>query len=247
MSGSNSSSFDGIGPGRFPPTHWTMVMSAGKDSSPDARDAFGDLYQKYLPPLTAFLRFRGAGEEQAREITQEFFEFLLERRSLGMVNRTGRFRNWLLTCLKNFLSDRWDKQHAGKRGGGKEHVAVGSAGEEDAVEPANPGRTPDEEYERQYAMTFVQEVMRLLERDYAARGREVAFAELRPFLQEKKAGIGHAELGRKLGMNENTVTAEICRLRKRFRTLFDQELEKLVSSPNELEEEKRFLFAALSR
>ena len=246
MPGSGSS-FEAVAQGRFPPTHWTMVMSAGKDSSPDARQAFGVLYQKYLPPLMAFLRSRGATEDQAQELTQEFFESLLQRGSLGMVNRTGKFRNWLLTCIKNFLSDRWDRQSAGKRGGGREHVAVGSAGEENAVEPTHPGRTPDEEYERQYALTFLQDVIQLLEHEYTARDRKEIFVELRPFLQEKKAGISHAELGRKLGMIENTVTSEISKLRKRFRTIFDQELEKLVSSREEVEEEKRFLFAALSR
>src|SRR5881409_4061362 len=40
--------------GRFPPTHWTVVMDAGKDSSPNARDAFGELYRAYLTPLIAF-------------------------------------------------------------------------------------------------------------------------------------------------------------------------------------------------
>src|SRR6266404_618729 len=60
------SSSDHLGAGQFPPTHWTVVMDAGRDSSLEARGAFGELYRAYLPPLLAFLRRNGKTEEEAR-------------------------------------------------------------------------------------------------------------------------------------------------------------------------------------
>jgi len=66
-------------------------------------------------------------------------------------------------------------------------------------------------------------------------------------LLDKKGGVMQAELGRQLGMTENAVNAEVHRMRSRYRGIFDRELEKLVGGKAELEDEKRFLFASLSK
>ena len=49
------------------------------------------------------------------------------------------------------------------------------------------------------------------------------------------------------GMSEVAVSTEVFRMRKRYREIFDRELEKLIGSKEELEAEKRFLFASLSK
>lgn len=233
--------------GRFPPTHWTVVISAGKDSSPDAREAFGRLYETYRSALVAFLRGQGRTEDEASELVHGFFAFLLENRSLGKVRREGRFRSWLLICLKYYLADLWDKLAAQKRGANQPHVPLGTDTDQGEVDPPQAGRTPDEEFDRQFALRFLEQVMARLEQEFTARGKAQVFQQLYPWLLDKKGGMSHAEVGRQLGMSETAVNKEVSRLRERYRAIFDGELLNLVATPQELADEKRFLFAAVSR
>jgi len=233
--------------GQFPPTHWTLVMGAGRGSSADAREAFGKLYEAYRPALLAFLRRDGATEDEAREMVQGFFASLLETKSLGQIRRTGRFRCWLLTCLKHYLADRRDRQEAQKRGGGAAAASLGEDAEAGEVDPPHPGLAPDEEYDRQFALRFLELVMERLRQEYTVRGKARHFQHLQPWLLDKKGGMSHAELGSQLGLSETAVNSEVSRLRKRYRLVFDEELLNLVGSPEELSEEKRFLFAAVTR
>ena len=231
--------------GRFPPTHWTIVAEAGKDSSPDARAAVGQLYTTYRPALLAYLRSLGKPVDEAEELVQGFFEGLLERRGLGRVQRVGKFRSWLLASLKNHLRDEWDRMRAAKRGGGRIHEAIHpGSDDEPALDPPSPGRTPDEEFDRQFAIRFLELVVERLAEEYRARGKGRLFDAIRPFLLDKK-DLPHAEVGRLLGMSELAVNAEICRLRKRYRAVFDEKLGDLLGSGDELEAEKKLLFAAL--
>ena len=245
IGGSGESGSSRENSGRFPSTHWSVVMNAGKDSSPDAREAFGRLYEAYRSALVAFLRGQGRTEEEAAELVQGFFEFLLENKSLGKVQPEGRFRSWLLICLKHYLSDLWDKQRAQKRGAAQAHLQVGPDSEQGELDPPHPGRTPDQEFDRAFALGFLEMVMNRLEQEYASRGKASLFQQLHPWLLDKKGGMSHAEVGRQLGMSETAVSTEVSRLRKRYRALFDEELAKLVSQPEEMEAEKRFLLTAL--
>ena len=233
--------------GRFPSTHWSMVMSAGKDSSPDAREAFGRLYRAYLPPLLAFLRREGRSQPEAEDLAQGFFEFLLEKRSLGRVRPDGKFRSWLLVSLRNYLSDVWDKARAIKRGGNQPHLALARDEGETKLELPASGRTPEEEYDHEFALRFLDLVMGLLQQEYQDGGKAHIFEGLRPLLLDKKGATSHAERGQPLGMSANAVTTEVSRMRKRYREIFDRELEKLLGGGDELEPEKRFLFASLSK
>src|SRR5262245_45206109 len=78
--------------GAFPNTCWSVVLLAGAGSSPDARSAFGRLYSTYQPALQAFLRRHGRTEDEAADMVQGFFEYLLGEQRLQLVRREGRFR-----------------------------------------------------------------------------------------------------------------------------------------------------------
>jgi RNA polymerase sigma factor (sigma-70 family) len=233
--------------GRFPRTHWSLVMNAGKDSSPGARNAFGRLYETYRPALVAFLRCQGWTEDDAVGLVQGFFEFLLEKKSLGKVRLEGRFRSWLIVCLKHHLADLRDKRAAQKRGADQPHLPLGPDADKGELDLPHPGRTPDQEYDRQFALRFLDSVMTRLDNEYSVRGKSNLFEHLQPWLLDKKGGMPQAEIGRHLGMSEGAVNQEVSRLRSRYREVFDEELGKLVGSPADIEEEKRFLFAALLR
>ncbi len=127
-------------------------------------------------------------------------------------------------------------------------MAVGSTEDESGViDPADTGRTPEEEYEHQFALQFVHSVLDCLEQEYRKKGKEGQFNGLSPLLLDKKGEQSYAALAQSLGMTTSAITTEVWRLRKRFREIFDRELLKLIGSPAELAAEKQFLFASLSK
>jgi hypothetical protein len=89
----------------FPSTAWTEVSRARSGGEPAAREALGFLCAAYWRPLYSFARRLGYTTEDAHDLTQGYFALLIEKDYLGDVRlREGRFRGFLLTSFKHFLS-----------------------------------------------------------------------------------------------------------------------------------------------
>ena len=70
-------------------------------------------------PLYAFARRWGCAKEDAEDAVQGFIASLLSRKSLEKMERgRGRFRTFLLSGMRNRMSDVYSAAHAEKRGGG---------------------------------------------------------------------------------------------------------------------------------
>ena len=106
-------------PVAFTTTHWSVVLAA-QGSTPAAQAALDKLCRTYWRPIYGFVRRRGVGPEEAKDLTQGFFALLLERRDLKRVRQEkGRLRYYLLTSLKHFLTDERNRAMAIKRGKGQ--------------------------------------------------------------------------------------------------------------------------------
>lgn len=102
----------------FATTHWSVVLSAGRDSS-GARESLELLCQTYWYPLYAYIRRRGQDAHAAQDLTQEFFTRFLESRALrGLDRERGRFRAFLLAAMNHFLASEWNRAQSLKRGDG---------------------------------------------------------------------------------------------------------------------------------
>ena len=66
--------------GRFPSTHWSLIIRAGSPGSPQARAALAELCSAYWYPIYAFIRRKGNGHDQALDLTQGFFAALAGER-----------------------------------------------------------------------------------------------------------------------------------------------------------------------
>ena len=101
----------------FVTTHWSVVLAAGQRTTPHAAEALEKLCRTYWYPLYAFVRRQGRSPEDAQDLTQGFFAHLLRKDFLsGVGPEKGRFRSFLLACLKHFLADEWEKARTAKRG-----------------------------------------------------------------------------------------------------------------------------------
>src|SRR5262245_16651698 len=102
----------------FATTHWSVVLAAGDQSSPQTEQALSRLCQSYWFPIYAFVRKRGYTPEHAQDLTQEFFAGFLEKNHVAKAARErGRFRCFLMTSVENFLRNENDRARAQKRGG----------------------------------------------------------------------------------------------------------------------------------
>ena len=132
----------------FATTHWSVVLAAGQERSPEATLALERLCGTYWYPLYACVRHRGYSAEDAQDLTQEFITFLLTTHALGTVNPAkGRFRSFLLASLDNFLANEWDKARAQKRGGGRPVISLEAAETRFRAE-ASEGLSPEHYFER---------------------------------------------------------------------------------------------------
>ena len=232
----------------FLTTHWSVVLRAGDLASPRREQALETLCRAYWYPLYAYGRRRGHGEEEAKDLTQGFFLRLLEKNYFGDADaRRGRFRTFLLTSLGHFLANEWDKARAQKRGGDR---AVLSLDELDAEgryrhEPVD-GATPESIYERRWAEAVLESVFARLRREFDDPGRGRRFDDLKPFLLGAEAGASYAAAAARLGVSETGARSVVHRLRKRFREQVRAEIAHTVSQPEEIDDEIRHLFQALS-
>ena len=114
-----------------------------------------------------------------------------------------------------------------------------------AFEPAD-NLTAEKIFERRWALTLLEQVLRRLRAEYVRDGREKLFEQLKPTLTEASRTVAYAEIASRLGTTEGAVKVAVHRLRQRYREVLRAEIADTVASPGEVEDEIRNLFAALA-
>jgi len=230
-------------------THWSVVLSAGSADTTRAQAALTKLCQAYWYPLYAYVRRRGHSAHDAEDLTQEFFARFLEHHWAGTADREkGRFRTFLLSALTHFLADEWDKARAQKRGGGVHPLPLplDTAETRFGQEPAD-NHTPEQHFERRWAMTLLEQVLSHLQQEYAQEGKSALFAALNPCLVGERTAQPYSALAAKLNLSEAAVKSSVHRLRRRYRQLLRDEIAQTVAGPAEVEAEVRHLAAVLAQ
>ena len=232
---------------QFLTTRWSVVLVAGRRSSPGSREALEALCRAYWYPLYAYVRRRVVDINEAQDLTQAFFAELLAKNYVGAANiERGRFRAFLLTALKNFLSKEWEKAKAQKRGGGRIRIPLDfeRGNSQYVVEPAS-GLTAEQIYDRAWAIALLGQTMQRLETEFVDAGKKGQFDELKGFLVGEHAGAIYSESAARLGMTEAAAKMAAHRMRRRYRDLLREEILDTVSGPDEVEDEISKLFATL--
>src|SRR5215468_1974185 len=235
------------GPSRFPTTRWTLVVAASDPKRKEVRSALASLCENYWYPLYAFLRRRGYPADQAQDLTQEFFIRVLEGRYLDRADpEKGRFRAFLLTSLKFFVSDEQDRNRAQKRGGGALLPLEFSSGEERYQREPAHDETPERIFERRWALSVLDRVVENLRSEFVQHGRPEHFERLKVFLLGQ-SDAPYAALAREMNTSEGALKVAIHRLRKRYRELFRQEIADTVVDPADVQSELLHLASVLAR
>ena len=233
----------------FTTTDWGTVLAARETSTDASRAALEILCRAYWYPMYAFIRRQGFDADDASDLTQDYFARLLEKGYLDDYDPArGRLRVFLKASIRNFLSKERAKERSWKRGGRTDILSIDQEALEGRyrIEPIDD-MTPERFFERRWALTVLETARARLrsERETAGRGRE--FSRLEDFLTgQRDAPTRYREIATDLGTTEDAVKTAVHRLRRRFGELLRDVVGATVASPKEVDEELRYLIAAMA-
>ena len=202
---------------QFQTTCWTQVNDAAKRGEND-NQALEALCRRYWYPLYAFLRRSGHDNNTAEDLVQGFFADLLERDSLKFADpNRGKFRSFLLTACKNFVSNQQRYQQAVRRGGRTKTISLDfSRGESRYLNEPVDSADPQKLFQRRWALETIESALAELHERYVAAGKEDRFLALQQLIAPASLPPSHAELANQLGMTEGAVKVAAHRLRQQF-------------------------------
>lgn len=233
-------------PAVFATTHWSVVLEAQRHS-PRAQDALEKLCRTYWRPVYGFIRRQGVRPDEAEDLTQGFFALLLERSDFDAVRKEkGRLRSYLLSSAKHFLASEQRRAMAAKRGKGQRLIPLEelTAGGEKKIEPSDP-LTADQVYERRWALTLMEQVLRRLKEEYRAAGKSALFDSLKFLLPDEPDAPSRGEIASQLGMTDNALRQAFHRFRQRYQHLLREEISHTVAIASDIEDELRHLIQVL--
>ena len=227
----------------FSTTKWSMILAARDGSPSESEQALSALCEAYWYPLYAFVRLQGYKPEEAQDLTQAYFVRLLEKNYLQEVEPSaGRFRSFLMVTMKHFLSNERQKEQALKRGGGVVKISLDAEDAEQRFrsEPADR-LTPEEVYDRRWALTVLGRVLEVLRQEYVDAGKSDRFDLLKGYLTGEEPRVRYREVAAELEMNEPAVRTAVRRMRQRFGKLLWDEIAETVANPDGVGDEVRHL------
>lgn len=229
---------------RFETTQWSLIAQLKADPS-HSKDVLASVLERYWRPVYCYLRRKGYGNEQAKDLVQGFFHrVVLEK---GVLRRAdparGRFRTFLLTLLDRYVGRVHRSETAKKRMPEKGFVRLGDPGAPglDQLGPVEQA-TPEAAFHYAWASSLLDEVL--------AEVREGC----RQFKQSVHWELFHARVVRPILHGEApTPMPELCRLhnvsspvkasnmivtvKRRFRQVLRYHISRFVESQKDIEAE----------
>ncbi len=231
----------------FSTTRWSLVFAVGGGESVEAEDALLELCRRYWFPLYAYVRKSGYRHEDAEDLTQGFFAEFLERGYFSRADRKrGRFRNFLLRSLKNFMSKEWRRDQTIKRGGNAARIPWDLA----EAERRYGGEQceefiPEILYDREWARSLIDRVLEQMDSDFGKRNKSELFRQLKRHLWGEARDVPYRELAERAKMSVGAFKIAVHRVREQYRSLLRAEVAETVADPAEVDEELRHLVAVI--
>jgi hypothetical protein len=244
-----------MGGGReaFLTTEWSVIdqIRSGTDASTAA--LINDLLGKYWKPVYCFLRRKGYDNEQAKDLTQGFFqEIVLGRSLIEHADRArGRFRTLLLTALQQYLAGEYRKQHAQKRKPQGQCLDIDQL-ELDRMPEAPTHFSPEESFHFAWAAQLLDQLLGDVEAQCRAQGKTLhweVFLDrvLQPIMDNAEAP-SLDEICREHGIdNPGKVSNMIVTVNRRFRAALKRHIRRSVVQDTDVDEEFRELIDVFSR
>lgn len=234
-------------------THWES-LDAARTSDPEFRRAvLEDLTRRYWQPVYGYLRAQHLSDADALDVTQGFFvQIVLDRDLFARADRRlGRFRDFLLQCLKNYLRDRRRHAQALKRCPQTAMLSLERWMEDNGRrnEPPAPDSDPEELFNRKWATGLLERALVELDESCRKAGLSTHLAIFRerviwPTLYNRPATLTE-RLAERYGLTNKQVANRTETIRRRFRNALLDEIRLTVMDESEVDEELSFLVESL--
>lgn len=222
---------------------------AGDVDATGAHSSLCRLCEKYWYPVYAFLRRSGHDPNAAEDLTQAFFVDLIEGNKLAAADsERGRFRSFLLTACRNFASNVRRGQRTLKAGGGKKQLPLDvdvALGENRYQQRSVDSWSPEQLFDRQWALQLLDLAIDQIANDYAARNQTKQFDALKPFIAPAGDLPRHVVVAETLGISVGAVKTAVHRLRQRFAQTLQEQVSETLSDRDEIKDELKILLDAL--
>jgi len=185
----------------------------------------------------------------AKDLTQAYFAELLDKGYLEDYDPArGRFRVFLRTSVKHFLSKERERARTWKRGGHAEILSLDAQDLEGRYRHEPIDRlTPEEIFERRWTLTILERVIRRLRQEQGEVGAGRQFALLEGFLTGGNAHRSYHDVATELQTSEGALKTALYRLRQRFGSLLREEIAETVANPDQIDDEVKHLLRVVTR
>jgi RNA polymerase sigma-70 factor (ECF subfamily) len=239
--------------GSFPTTDWGLLADVRGNNPAVKLAALDILIRRYWKPVFLFLRYSGVTDDSARDLTQAFFADWIENDAFAKADeRKGRFRSFMLTSLKRFVSNEHRAAHAQKRCPREGLVSLDELMSNPDIffEPAD-NMTPEAIFQRAWAAEVVRRVLKHLEVECNQTGKTAHFEifsrrVIRPIL-DGSCEPSMADLGREHGLTEKQAANCLLTAKRAYQRLLQEEIRLYASSETEVASEIRELFSILGK
>ena len=212
---------------------------------PPGAEALAELCTAYWFPLYGWARRSGVPAADAEDLVQGFFANVVRKRLFERANEAkGRLRTFLLTSFRHYRADVHDHVSAERRGADRVVSFDALAGEESYLAEGVSAATPDAFYDRQWALTVLEQAMRRVADDYARRNKGADYAQLQRYLTET-GDADYESDAEALGISAGAVKVAVHRLRDRFREALREEVGSTQEDEENIDEELAHLLRAL--
>ncbi|MBL9128181.1 MAG: sigma-70 family RNA polymerase sigma factor, partial [Verrucomicrobiales bacterium] len=209
--------------------------------------ALEKLCRRYWRPIYAYARRYGHSEHDSQDLTQGFFADLLLRDGIGLADPDrGRFRTFLLTAFRRFVTRQWRKASADKRAGSHTWISFEELRDaEHGLRLEDLAAPPENFYDLEWARNTFLAALERLRSEYDRAGKSTEFSRLLPFLSRSGTAEEYGSVATEFGWKPDSVAVAAHRLRRRYGELTRSEVARTVGRLDEIEDELRYLVAAI--
>ncbi|MFO0565615.1 MAG: sigma-70 family RNA polymerase sigma factor [Polyangiaceae bacterium] len=228
-------------PGNFPTTRHSQVLAVRSEDPAARHRSYEVLTLAYYRPVYKYTRvhFR-KDEDEAREITHEFFIYAFESGAFARYEADkARFRTYLRVCLDRFIGKRHRDGRAQKRGGGLPPLPLDFQELERDLVRSAPSEVGDPEryFETEWARYLLATAVEALRRECVAKKRTQHFHVFERLDLAEDDRPSYAEVANELGISVTDVTNRLAYARRELRRLVLDELREITASDAELRAE----------
>jgi len=196
---------------QFPLTRWSVIEGARSPQPEQRQRALDVLISAYWKPVYKYIRLHwGKQNEEAKDLTQDFFARLLEKNLFDRFDPAkARLRTYLRVCVDGLVMNTDKAAQRQKRGGDVAILPLDFAsaeGELLELPIAAPGG-PEEFFAKEFARSLFGLAVDRLRNECQAKGKSLHFQLLELYdIDEGGKQLTYEEVARRFGIKATDVT-----------------------------------------